>query len=89
MSIEQNLKSLFLFKVLAPSQGSKVTLQNLNKYRILIPFAYMQVLPKQKLLLIMGKCQKFLLKLVVKSAMLATILENSCFLCKWLSIFPE
>ena len=44
---------------------------------IFIVFEY--VLPKQKLLLIMRKCQKFPLKLVVKSALLAAILKNQLY----------
>ena len=36
-------------------------------------------MPKQKLLLVMRKCQKFPLKLVVKSALLAAILKNQLY----------
>ena len=38
----------------------------------------------------MRKCQKFSLKLVVKLALLAAILQNQLgFFCQWLSIFRE
>ena len=37
----------------------------------------------------MRKCQKFLLKLVVKSAFLAAILKNQLFLCQRFPYFPN
>ena len=54
-----------------------MTLKNFDKYIFFIIFA--KVLPKQKLLLLMRKCQKFPLKLVIKSDLLADLLMTQLY----------